>query len=598
MRSEYPRPDFVRREWRSLNGSWRFCEGDRVEEGLSKKIQVPFVPQSASSGIGRALTSNQISYQRQFQVPAQWRGKRILLHFGAVDYQCSVSLNGHRLGEHRGGQTPFQFDITDCLVWGEELLTVQVTDDLNDECQPRGKQFWGEKGSFIWYTQCSGIWQSVWLEPVSPVHFESIRFTPDIDDGTVDISWQTSVYLPPSGWLELEISFGGEIVYQGKTSCGGKRGRIVVDLFQNRALRGSFHFTGWYWSPEHPALFDVSARLVIGGVCSDEVRTYFGMRKIHVRDGKVFLNNQPYYQKLVLDQGFWKDGLITAPSEQAYIGDIQNAKAMGFNGCRKHEKAEDPVFLYWADRLGFLVWESTASFWSFTLDGAAAFAREWSEIILRDYNHPCIVVWNMMNESWGAPRLYDNEQQQHFARSLYHMAKGLDSTRLAIANDGWELTENDICALHTYKHGGRDDPRQQELFRSGIAHLPGLGRLVERPLFAKGFDYQGQPVMLTEIGGISIRKGPDKESEAAGTGWGYTGADSVADFLECYRRLIGQIYDSQLLCGFCYTQLADIQQEQNGLLDEDHRPKLDTAEIKAINDRMAATNAFYIDIEE
>ena len=192
----------------------------------------------------------------------------------------------------------------------------------------------------------------------------------------------------------------------------------------------------------------------------------------------------------------------------------------------------------------------------------------------------------MLNESWGVPRLYDNEQQQHFARSLYHLAKGLDGTRLAIANDGWELTEGDICALHSYKHGGKDEPRQQELFRSGITQLAGLGRLVERPLFAEGFGYQGQPVMLTEIGGISLGRGE--------TGWGYTGADSVPDFLECYRRLIGQIYDSQLLCGFCWTQLADIQQEKNGLLDEDHRPKLDMAQIRAVNDRMPAAGAFYV----
>ena len=362
-------------------------------------------------------------------------------------------------------------------------------------------------------------------------------------------------------------------------------------MFHNKALCGAFHFTGWYWSPEHPYLFDVSVKLKDGECCCDSVETYFGMRKIHVQDGKVYLNNQPYYQKLLLDQGYWKDGLMTAPDQEEYAEDIRKAKAMGFNGCRKHEKVEDPVFLYWADRLGFLVWESMASFWSFTPQGGTAFAEEWSQVIQRDYNHPCIVLWNMMNESWGVPRLYDNRQQQHFARSMYHMARGLDDTRLVIANDGWEMTENDICAFHTYKHGEQDEPRQQERFRAGVRSLEGLSGLVERPLFAEGFSYEGQPVLLTEIGGIAIRA-EHTGGGAAEESWGYTGADSPEAFLEVYERLIRDIYDSDLLCGFCYTQLTDIEQEQNGLLDEMHQYKADADKIRKINDSKATTGSF------
>ena len=503
---------------------------------------------------------------------------------------------------------------------------MSAVDYLTDESIPRGKQYWKEKGQFIWYTQSSGIWQSVWIEPVDSAHMEWIHFTPDIDQGTVEITYQVSDDTPDTCQLELDIRFRGSKVYTGSIEGINKRGKIIVDVFRNQALCGAFHFTGWYWSPEHPYLFDVKARLRDGDDCRDSIETYFGMRKIHVQDGRVYLNNQPYYQKLLLDQGYWKDGLMTAPDQEEYAEDIRKAKAMGFNGCRKHEKVEDPVFLYWADRLGFLVWESMASFWSFTPQGATVFAEEWTRVIQRDYNHPCIVLWNMMNESWGVPRVYDDSRQQHFARAMYHMARGLDDTRLVIANDGWEMTENDICAFHTYKHGEQGDTGQQARFRAGVRSLEGLSGLVERPLFAKGFSYEGQPVMLTEIGGVAIRTAEEEHGEEAdstagvsveaentagvdantfgtaeadscrngdgNTSWGYTGADGPEAFLEVYERLIGDIYASDLICGFCYTQLADIEQEQNGLLDEMHQYKADAAEIKRINDGKATTGSF------
>lgn len=588
MRDEYPRPDFVREQWQTLNGRWDFYEG---RQAVKQQIEVPFVPQSRLSGIGRNLASDEILYERQFTVPKEWEGKRILLHFGAVDYRCSVWVNGQCAGMHQGGQTPFTFDITDYLNGAQEHLRVSVVDYLTDEGIPRGKQYWKEKSQFIWYTQSSGIWQSVWIEPVDSAHIEWMHFTPDIDHGTVEITYQVSDDTPASYQMELDIRFQGSRVYAGITEEQGRRGKLIIDVFRNKALSGSFHFTGRYWSPEHPYLFDVTARLKDGEGCHDSIETYFGMRKIHVQDGKVYLNNQPYYQKLLLDQGYWKDSLMTAPSEEDYAEDIRKSKAMGFNGCRKHEKVEDPMFLYWADKLGFLVWESMASFWSFTPQGGNAFTEEWMQVIQRDYNHPCIVLWNMMNESWGVPRIYDNSQQQHFARAMYHLAHGLDNTRLVIANDGWEMTENDICAFHTYKHGEQDDNRQQEYFHKGIQSLDGLAGLVERTLFAKGFSYEGQPIMLTEIGGIAIH--PESSGSGAdGESWGYTGADDTQSFLEIYERLIGDIYDSDLLCGFCYTQLTDIEQEQNGLLDEEHQYKMDAAKIKKINDQKASSGSF------
>lgn len=594
LRNEYPRPDFVRSQWKSLNGQWNFGEGDSVSD--QKKIEVPFVPQSELSGIHSEVTSDHLVYERDFEVPQEWAGKRVLLHFGAVDYLCRVWVNGHCVGSHQGGQTSFSFDITQYLQGGREHIKVAVTDYLDDECIPRGKQFWQPKAKFIWYTQSSGIWQSVWLEPVEDAHICWMHFTPDIDKGVVDVTYQVSDAVNCPYQMNLNIRFGDEQVYEGTVLCHNRRGHLMVDVFEGRAMRGSFHFTGWYWTPEQPSLFDVTAKLLTEGQCRDTVESYFGMRKIHVQDGKVYLNNQPYYQKLLLDQGYWKEGLMTAPSEQAYIDDITRAKEMGFNGCRKHEKVEDPLFLYWADRLGFLVWESMSSFWSFNAQSGAAFVKEWCDVIQRDYNHPCIVVWNMMNESWGIPRVYDNEQQQHFARAVYHLAHGLDHTRLVIANDGWELTENDICALHSYKHGEEEDKKQQERFRSGIKSVEGMRELVEKPLFAKGFGYEGQPVLLTEIGGINVKTGCDVENkeQAAEEDWGYTSVGSAEDFLKSYERLIDSIYESDLVCGFCYTQLADIEQEKNGLLNEQHQYKADAARIKEINDKKITTSAFTI----
>ena len=583
MRNEYPRPDFIREKWMPLNGTWNFQD---VTDKTPVKIQVPFPPQSRLSGFQKELTSDRITYQRNFFIPAEWIGQRILLHFGAVDYKCSVFINDHCVGFHEGGQSSFTFDITDFLSGGEETLTVAVTDYLHDETVPRGKQFWKSSGEFIWYTQSSGIWQSVWLEPVNEAHLEWIHFTPDIDQGTVEITYLLSDCTVFPCELEWDIRFKNNLVSHGSLTVSEKRGKIIVDIFKNKALRGSFHFTGWYWSPEHPNLFTVSALLKSRNILLDQVETYFGMRKVHVHGGRVYLNNQPYYQKLLLDQGYWKDGLVTAPSEENYIQDIQKAKEMGFNGCRKHEKAEDPLFLYWADKLGFLVWESTASFWSFSPQSAGVFSQEWTRTIQRDYNHPCIILWNMMNESWGVPRLYDNTQQQHFARSLYHLAHGLDPSRLVIANDGWEMTENDICAFHSYKHGSPDNPDAQAAFSLGLQSLSGLESLVERPLFADSFVYEGQPVMLTEAGGISLKTGKDKKS------WGYSDTDSEESFLAAYSHVIRSIYASDLLCGFCYTQLSDIQQEQNGLLDEDHQFKTDPKKIKAINDSKETTTSF------
>ena len=270
MRNEYPRPDFIREKWMPLNGTWNFQDGT---DKTPVKIQVPFPPQSRLSGFQKELTSDRITYQRNFFIPAEWIGQRILLHFGAVDYKCSVFINDHCVGFHEGGQSSFTFDITDFLSGGEETLTVAVTDYLHDETVPRGKQFWKSSGEFIWYTQSSGIWQSVWLEPVNEAHLEWIHFTPDIDQGTVEITYLLSDCTVFPCELEWDIRFKNNPVSHGSLTVSEKRGKIIVDIFKNKALRGSFHFTGWYWSPEHPNLFTVSALLKSRNILLDQVET-------------------------------------------------------------------------------------------------------------------------------------------------------------------------------------------------------------------------------------------------------------------------------------------------------------------------------------
>ena len=468
MRNEYPRPDFIREKWMPLNGTWNFQDGT---DKTPVKIQVPFPPQSRLSGFQKELTSDRITYQRNFFIPAEWIGQRILLHFGAVDYKCSVFINDHCVGFHEGGQSSFTFDITDFLSGGEETLTVAVTDYLHDETVPRGKQFWKSSGEFIWYTQSSGIWQSVWLEPVNEAHLEWIHFTPDIDQGTVEITYSLSDCTVFPCELEWDIRFKNNPVSHGSLTVSEKRGKIIVDIFKNKALRGSFHFTGWYWSPEHPNLFTVSALLKSRNILLDQVETYFGMRKVHVHGGRVYLNNQPYYQKLLLDQGYWPDGLYTAPSDEALIYDIQTMKNLGFNMIRKHVKVETARWYYHCDRLGMIVWQDMvnggtynapfmtwlpALFPKFKLHtsdrihplfgrknvhGREEFIRECKETVTALKAFPCISTWVIFNEGWG----------QFDTNRITKLVRKADKTRLIDQASGWfDQGMGDIKSIHNY----------------------------------------------------------------------------------------------------------------------------------------------------
>lgn len=583
-RPEYPRPQFVRNQWLNLNGEWDFAL-DPSNCGLDEKwfknpvfagkIQVPFAFQSKLSGVEDKTPSDWCWYHRKFAVPSEMAGKQIYLHFGAVDYQCWVYVNEELAGTHEGGHTPFSFDITPYLHnLPEQSVTLRVYDPLTDETIPRGKQYWREKPESIWYTPTTGIWQTVWLEAVEKTHIKNVRFTTDFDNGSVLVE-ASLVGAYAAAEFSAAITFKGQPVVHSALSVTGSCAKITFDLFDERlGLPKDFDPV---WRPENPNLFDVKLRLSTADT-TDEVNSYFGMRKIHTENGKVFLNNRPYYQKLVLDQGYWPDGLLTAPTDDDLKKDILLAKEMGFNGCRKHQKVEDPRFLYWADKLGFLVWGECAAAQCFCNDAITRLTKEWIEIIDRDYNHPSIVTWVPYNESWGVSRANSNMQEQSHLNAMYYLIKSLDPTRLVVSNDGWEMTVTDIVSVHNYSHGHEHETAKYAAFKENIDTDEALTTTLHcgKNVFARGYSHQGQPILLTEFGGVSYKAG-----ETAG--WGYTTAQSPEHLLADLARIWDAIFSSKSLHGYCYTQLTDVEQEINGLLTYDRKPKCDLDKIRELN---------------
>ena len=572
----YPRPQFVRDEWLSLDGTWDF----RFEEESWQTIVVPYVYQCEMSGINTNRPCDRVSYRRSFSVPASWKGRRVKLNFGAVDYECSVCVNGQRVGSHTGGNIGFSFDITDALTWEKEEISVDVYDPWDEEMIPRGKQFWLSDSDGIWYKRTTGIWQSVWLEPVDEAGICAVRFTPDVDRGQVEIAY-TCTKAAVGAQLEMDITLNDRFSRELSLKMTECSGRVTVDLFENHIFRSNFHNAGWCWSPESPTLFDTELRIVRDGRVCDCVNSYFGMRKVEARDGRVYLNNKPYYQKLILDQGYWPQSLMTAPDAEALRQDILMSKAMGFNGCRKHQKAEDPRFLYLADKLGYLVWGEIGSCISFGPQSVQRLMAEWGEAVARDYNHPSIVAWVPVNESWGVPNIARDPQHQALALALYYQCKAMDSTRLVVGNDGWEMTKSDICAIHNYMHGKPEDMKAHARFEKSLSTREDLLCDIPsgRSIYAEGWQHDGAPILLTEFGGISLVNDVDKA-------WGYTQVGEIDTFVAEYRRIMEAIDRSQALYGFCYTQLSDVEQETNGLLTYDRKYKVDPERIREINDRV------------
>ncbi|MGL5798272.1 MAG: glycoside hydrolase family 2 protein [Cetobacterium sp.] len=589
-RKEYPRPNFVRENWLNLNGKWNF-EFDDEKIGLaekwyennkffSKEINVPFAFQSELSSINDTEFHDCFWYERTFKVSEEWRLKRIKLNFGAVDYRCKIFINKKFVGEHEGGHVGFSFDITDFLNFEEETITIWVEDPSRDEMIPRGKQFWKEKSESIWYTRTSGIWQTVWLEPVEACNINSIKLTPIFDEGSLKIESDIK-NKKDKNRLKIKILFKNEILIDDEFSLNSEYFNKTLNIFDNKILRSNAHSQGWTWTPETPNLFDIEFTLLDDNKVLDKVSSYFGMRKVHIENGMFFLNNRPYYQKLLLDQGYWPQGLLTAPNDEDFIKDIQLSKDMGFNGCRKHQKVEDSRFFYWADKLGFLVWGELANCIEYSSDAVERITKEWISVIKNYYNHPSLITWVPINESWGVPRVKFDEKEQSHTLAMYYLTKSLDTTRMVISNDGWELTKTDICGIHNYNHGNSFEKERQIYFKETLKTKESLLNSMPagKKIYADGFEHEKHtPVMLTEFGGICYdEKHPD--------GWGYSSVKSADELVQNYERIIEAIFESEAIYGFCYTQITDVEQETNGLLTYDRKPKCDLEKIKLINNR-------------
>jgi len=600
-RSEHPRPDRMRANWISLNGEWEFAT-DHERRGLdqswyegrrfSTAITVPFTYQHQLSGIGNKGVEEIVWYAREFSVPESWLGhdRSILLHFGAVDYRCIVWLNGKEIGRNEGGHVPFVFDIAPYVRAGENRVVLRV-EDPQDPTIPRGKQAISGVPSSIFYYCTTGIWQSVWVESASKSRIDDLFVTSRLgqDSSPDQICVRSYIRCAPSGCaVQVEVLDGLQTVATGIAKVCNGVAELEIALADAKR-----------WSPETPHLYGLRIRLSLENLELDCLDSYTGIRSVEAIDGKFLLNGEPYYLKMVLDQGYWPTSGLTAPTDDALRSDVEWCKKLGFNGARKHQKVEDPRWHYWCDRLGLLVWGEMANAFAWSTEGAARLTREWERAVIRDRNHPCVVTWVPVNESWGTPYLREgNPEQIALLESLVERTRILDGTRPVVDNDGWEHTEcGDLYTLHDYSKTGKElYARYDATIQGGPMQIYTQGN---DPMcyLAKGAEYRGQPVLLTEVGGfLSIPPGVDKED------WdslysSYAVLESDSALVEKYAELMRGIAAVPFVVGFCYTQLTDVEQEANGLLTYDRVPKVSADLIRSIHEQMhhAATTEVELD---
>jgi beta-galactosidase/beta-glucuronidase len=569
----YPRPQLRRPGWRALDGAWDF-ELDRAARlrdpdapDFAATIRVPFAPETPASGIAERDFFDACWYRRTFDAPAL-SGRRLILHFGAVDYAATVWVNGHRVAEHEGGYTPFSADITDALApSGAQTIVVRAHDDPHDLAKPRGKQDWQREPHAIWYPRTTGIWQAVWLEDVPSSRIDALRWTPDLDRWQIALE-ATVVGAHEGMRLRVRLSLAGRTLADDTYALDGPTVRRSIALHDPGIDDARNALLWWPWKP---TLIDARLELLgAGGDVIDAVDSYTALRSVAVDDDRFLLNGRPYDLRLVLDQGYWAETGLTPPDADALRRDIELAKAMGFNGVRKHQKVEDPRYLAWADRLGLLVWEEMPSAYRFDRTAIGRMTREWSHVVARDASHPCIVAWVPFNESWGVPDLPRSAGQRHYVEGIYHLTKALDPTRPVVGNDGWESVATDIIGVHDY-----DQDPQRLAARYAAEALPELiarGRPARRRITL--CEHPPAPVVLTEFGGVALAKDPK-------TTWGYSRASSAKELGDRYRALLDAVRSLSHLAGFCYTQFADTYQETNGLLYMDRTPKLPLDQIRA-----------------
>ena len=565
-RPEYPRPQFEREAWMNLNGTWSF-DFDFGESGkdrnyqnsqdLGKHILVPYCPESKLSGVQHVDFINCMWYQRKISIPSDWNNKKIFLNFGAVDYMAEIYIDGNIIQRHYGGSSSFSVDVTRFVKAGQEHnLVIQVKDDLRSGLQTGGKQCTGYYSGGCSYTRVTGIWQTVWMEAVAENGLKSTVVRSDIDQKQLIIT--PEFYKESDYTLEVVLKDGNKTIAKKSVLCTNNS--VIVLPVKNMKL----------WSPESPFLYDIVYQVKDhDGNVIDEVKSYAGMRKVHIADGKFYLNNEPYFQRLVLDQGYYPDGIWTAPSDEALKNDIILGKNAGFNGARLHQKVFEERYYYWADKLGYITWGESAS-WVMDVNNELAarnYLSEWSEIVTRDRNHPSLVTWTPLNETWGSR----DGVYTRFVRDIYNITKAIDPTRPVNDASGDDHVVTDIWSVHNYE---QDGTKLYEQLKFEEGKEPYRNSRDKKYLAV----YEGQPYMVDEFGGIGWMAPEDRKDS-----WGYGGLPQTEE--EFYARLEGQIKalkDSEHVTGFCYTQLTDVEQEKNGIYYYDRSPKLDMNRIKAI----------------
>lgn len=567
-RGEYPRPQMVREKWINLNGEWEFAmdfartgreRGLQDAAHLDRKILVPFCPESKLSGVEYLDIMNAVWYKRSFYLQEKHAEERILLHFEAVDHFCEVWVNGHCVGRHSGGYTPFTFDITKAAQEGENLLTVYAEDDIRNPLQPRGKQAETYYSQGCDYTRVTGIWQTVWLEFVPKTYIESYRLTPNVGNQCayveVKIAGDTTGMV-----LSAEASYEGKEVGKTESAICGGRAEFTLALSEL-----------YLWEPLDAKLYDYCFALKKGEEEVDKITGYFGMRSLELTDDKMLINGKPVFLRTVLDQGYYADGIYTAPSEEDLVKDIELSIALGFNGARLHQKVFERRYLYWADKMGYLVFGEYGS-WGIDVsraDALEAYLGPWMEAVERDYNSPAVIGWVPLNETWDRE---GHRQNNEVIRNVYMVTKALDHTRPVIDTSGLYHVVTDIYDIHDYEQDVAAFAEHHEPMKNGGAAYDNYGDRQQ---------WNGEPYFISEYGGIYWNT-----SEVQG--WGYGNAPKTVDeFVERYAGLADAMLSNPKIFALCYTQLYDVEQEKNGLYNYDRTPKFDADVMKRLRDAMA-----------
>lgn len=585
-KKDYPRPQFVRNQWENLNGTWDFCFDDKNVGETEKwyedfkgelEIQVPFTFETKLSGIQDETRHDNIWYRRTIQVDgSKLKDNNYILHFEGSDFVTKLWVNGQYAGSHKGGYARFSFDITNLVKDGENELVVKVEDSF-DMQQPRGKQRWLDEVYLCWYIPTTGIWKTVWSEYVPKISLSSVKMTPNLKDSVLEVEYNVDASesrLNGELFVEAVITYEGKLV--NKTFTALTSNHVCAKLDVAMKTTRCYENPVWIWTPNSPRLYDIEFRVWDKQSVVDEIGSYFAMREIRIDGTKVLLNNAALYQKLILDQGYWKDSHLTPPSEEALIEDIDKIKALGYNGLRKHQKVEDERFLYWCDVKGMLVWSEAPSAYQYSDYAVTEFITEWLEIVKQNYNHPCIITWTPVNESWGVTEIQTKSEQQHFTEAIYYLTKSIDKMRPVIVNDGWVHTISDIITLHDYVAAGSVfAERYADLDKIVSNEIAFNGKMLA---MADGYEYVGQPIIISEFGGIAFNNDD--------SGWGYNGkVNTEKDFIDRFDKIVTAVKELPYACGYCYTQVTDVQQEINGLMDIDRNFKIKPEVIKEINDR-------------